>query len=151
MFRRLFDISSIKNGASSKTGVSSKSGVPSEAQPAVQAPLLVPAHPFSQNVPPKFDSFEEIYRSSHANLPRVSYSILKVADMLNSPHLAGMSMETKRGSVMMALEAAGVELKDMFQDAMLRTRALDDYEAAQQKKLQDFGSVKTEANGNLQA
>ncbi len=76
---------------------------------------------------------------------------MKVAEMLNSPHLAGMSMETRRGSVMMALEAAGVDAKDMLQDAMLRNRALEDYEEAQQKKLQDFESAKNEANGKLQA
>jgi hypothetical protein len=62
-----------------------------------------------------------------------------------------MSIETRRGSVMMALEAAGVDVKDMLQDAMLRNRALDDYEEVQQKKLQDFESVKLEANAKLQA
>jgi hypothetical protein len=138
MFRRLFDIASIKNGVSS------------EAQ-QFPAPLPAPSRPSSQSLPPRFDSFEEIYRSAPANLPRAAYTIMKVADMLNSPHLAGMSVETRRGSVMMALEAAGVDVKDMLQDAMLRNRALEDYEEAQQKKLQDFESAKNEANGKLQA
>lgn len=138
MFRRLLDLSSIKNGVSS------------DGQ-QLQTPLLTPSHPSSQSLPPSFDSFEEIYRSTPANLPRAAYSIMKVAEMLNSPHLAGMSMETRRGSVMMALEAAGVDAKDMLQDAMLRQRSLDDYEEAQQKKLQDFESAKIEANGKLQA
>ena len=138
MFRRLLDISSTKNGVSS-------------GGEQLQTPLLAPAHPPSQSTPPRFDSFEEIYRSTPANLPRAAYSIMKVAEMLNSPHLAGMSIETRRGSVMMALEAAGVDVKDMLQDAMLRNRALDDYEELQQKKLQDFESVKIEANAKLQA
>jgi hypothetical protein len=138
MFRRLFDIGSIKNGVSS------------EGQ-QFPAPLPAPSHPPSQNLPPRFDSFEEIYRSTPANLPRAAYGIMKVAEMLNSPHLAGMSVETRRASVMMALEAAGVDVKDMLQDAMLRNRALEDYEEAQQKKLQDFESAKNEANAKLQA
>ena len=138
MFRRLLDLSSIKNGVSSEGR-------------QLQTPLPAPSHPPSQSAPPRFDSFEEIYRSAPANLPRAAYSIMKVAEMLNSPHLAGMSIETRRGSVMMALEAAGVDAKDMLQDAMLRQRALDDYEEAQQKKLQDFESAKIEANGKLQA
>jgi len=138
MFRRLLDLSSTKNGVSS-------------GGEQLQTPLLAPAHSPSQSAPPRFDSFEEIYRSTPANLPRAAYSIMKVAEMLNSPHLAGMSIETRRGSVMMALEAAGVDVKDMLQDAMLRNRALDDYEEAQQKKLQDFESVKLEANAKLQA
>jgi hypothetical protein len=138
MFRRLLDLSSIKNGVSSEG-------------PRLPTSLPAPSHPPSQSMPPRFDSFEEIYRSTPANLPRAAYSIMKVAEMLNSPHLAGMSIETRRGSVMMALEAAGVDVKDMLQDAMLRNRALDDYEEAQQKKLQDFESVKMEANAKLQA
>ena len=138
MFRRLLDLSPIKNGASS------------EGQ-YLQTSLPAPSHPPNQSMPPRFDSFEEIYRSTPANLPRAAYSIMKVAEMLNSPHLAGMSIETRRGSVMMALEAAGVDVKDMLQDAMLRNRALDDYEEVQQKKLQDFESVKLEANAKLQA
>ena len=142
MFRKLFDIASTKNGVSN--------GVSSDVQ-HLPVPLPAPSHPSSQSLPPRFDSFEEIYRSAPANLPRVAYTIMKVADMLNSPHLAGMSVETRRGSVMMALEAAGVDVKDMLQDAMLRNRALEDYEEAQQKKLQDFESAKNEANGKLQA
>jgi len=138
MFRRLLDLSSTKNGVSS-------------VGEQLQTPLLAPSHPPSQSIPQRFDSFEEIYRSTAANLPRAAYSIMKVAEMLNSPHLAGMSIETRRGSVMMALEAAGVDVKDMLQDAMLRNRALDDYEEVQQKKLQDFESVKMEANAKLQA
>jgi hypothetical protein len=138
MFRRLLDLSPSKNGVSSEGR-------------QLQTPLPAPSHPPSQSMPPRFDSFEEIYRSTPANLPRAAYSIMKVAEMLNSPHLAGMSIETRRGSVMMALEAAGVDVKDMLQDAMLRNRALDDYEEAQQKKLQDFESVKIEANAKLQA
>src|ERR1700675_2252253 len=115
MFRRLLDLSSTKNGVSS-------------GGEQIQTPLLAPAHSPSQSTPPRFDSFEEIYRSTPANLPRAAYSIMKVAEMLNSPHLAGMSIETRRGSVMMALEAAGVDAKDMLQDAMFRERAVDDYE-----------------------
>ncbi len=137
MFRRLFELSPARNGVSS------------EVQ-SLEATVLPPAPVSSQSLPPRFDSFEEIYRSTPANLAREAYSIMKVAEMANSPHLAGMSAESRRSSVMMALEAAGVDVKDMLQDAMLRHRAFDDYEETQQKKFQDFESAKIEANRRLQ-
>jgi predicted ATP-binding protein involved in virulence len=98
----------------------------------------------------KFESFEDIYRSGPANQPALAYDIMKVAKMLESPHIATLSAESKRGSLLMALEAGGVEPKDILQDAMLRQRALSDYEEAQQKKMRDFESHKAELNREIQ-
>jgi hypothetical protein len=98
----------------------------------------------------KFDSFDEIYRSGPANQSNLPYDVMKVAQMLASPHIASMSIESKRGSLMMALEAAGAEPKDIMQDAMVRQRALSDYEEGQQKKLRDFESFKSEQNRIIQ-
>ena len=98
----------------------------------------------------KFESFDEIYRSGPANQPTLAYDIMKVAQMLESPHIASLSAESKRGSLMMALEAACAEPKDILQDAMVRQRALSDYEESQQKKLRDFESYKAELNREIQ-
>jgi hypothetical protein len=98
----------------------------------------------------RFESFDEIYRSGPANQPNLAYNIVKVAKMLESPHISGMSVESKRGSLMMALEAAGSEPKDILQDAMVRQRALSDYEEAQQKKLRDFETLKAAENRVIQ-
>jgi len=98
-----------------------------------------------------FDSFEEIYRTAPANPPHVGYSILKVAAMLRSTHIAGMNPDGKRAALMMALEAAGAELKDILQDAMLRQRALNDYEDNQQKRLREFEAASGEENRAIQA
>ena len=98
----------------------------------------------------RFDSFDEIYRSGPANQPNLPYNIIKVAKMLESPHISSMSVESKRGSLMMALEAAGADAKDILQDAMVRQRALSDYEESQQKKMRDFESYKAELNRKIQ-
>jgi predicted ATP-binding protein involved in virulence len=98
----------------------------------------------------RFESFEEIYRSGPANQPALAYDIIKVSQMLESLHIASLSAESKRGSLLMALEAAGVEPKDILQDAMVRQRALSDYEEAQQKKMRDFESHKAELNREIQ-
>jgi len=107
--------------------------------------------PASHPVVGKFDTFEHIYRTAPVNQPQVAYSVLKVAEMVNSQHLVGMSTEVKRAAILMALETAGAEPKDILQDAMLRQRALNDYEEMQQKILQDFETAKAEDNRNIQA
>lgn len=99
----------------------------------------------------QFDSFGEIYETASTAAPESNYSILKVAEMLKSPHLAGMAMESKRAALMMALEAAGVAVKDMLQDAMVRQRALNDYEEGQQRLLREFEAAKAEENRQIQA
>jgi hypothetical protein len=98
----------------------------------------------------KFDSFDEIHSSSPADQTSLPYDIMKVARMLASPHISSMSVESKRGSLMMALEAAGAEPKDIMQDAMVRQRAISDYEDCQLKKLRDYESFKAEQNRIIQ-
>jgi hypothetical protein len=95
-------------------------------------------------------TFDEIYKTAPAQPPRMVYGILKVAEMLNSPHLAGMSHETKRCSVMMAIETAGIPVEDLLQDAMLRQRALNDYENGEDQRLKEFESTIDKENGQLQ-
>jgi len=95
-------------------------------------------------------SFEQIYLNSAVKPPRIPYGILKVAAMASSTHLAGMSVEAKRNSLLMALEAAGVEVEDVLQDAVVRQKALNDYEEALQQKLKEFETAKLEENNRIQ-
>ncbi|HLI85258.1 MAG TPA: hypothetical protein VKV17_15165 [Bryobacteraceae bacterium] len=117
-----------------------------ETRPPARLP--VPAPPVESG---QFYSFEQIYQSSAVKPPRISYGILKVAAMANSPHLAGMSPEAKRCSLLMALDAAGVEIEDLLQDAVVRQKALNDYEEQQQQKLKDYETAKLEENARIQA
>jgi hypothetical protein len=97
-----------------------------------------------------YSTFEQIYTGAPVKPPRIPYGILKVAAMVNSPHLAGLSSDAKRCSLLMALEAAGVEVEDLLQDAVVRQKALTEYEEAQQQKLKDFETIKLEENSKLQ-
>lgn len=99
----------------------------------------------------KYMPFEQIYNHAAVKPPRLPYGILKVADMLSSPHLSGMSPDAKRCSLLMALEAAGAELEDLLQDAVVRQRALNDYEEAQKSRLKDFEQLKSDENSKIQA
>jgi hypothetical protein len=117
------------------------------ASPSTPAPK--PETPVAAAIP--YDSFDGIYQAAPANQPRAVYTILKVIEMLNSPHLSGMGPEAKRGSLLMALAAVGAETTDILHDAMLRQRALNEYEEAQQRKLAAFEAAKAEENRTIQA
>ena len=96
-------------------------------------------------------SFGEIYGAADITPPAHGYTILKVADMLKSPHIAALPTEVKRSSVMVALDAAGVKIEEIVQDAVRRDKALDTFERLQQKQVEDFEGIKLEENRKLQA
>lgn len=101
----------------------------------------------------KMSSFDEIYRKSafKASTSTAAWDILKVADMVNNGHLHGLSPAAKHSALMMALEAAGVAVEDMLQDAVQRQRVLNDYEDLQRKRLEDFEAAKHEEKERLTA
>lgn len=77
---------------------------------------------------------EEIYVAAGImNAPK-GYGIQKVVEMLNSEHIHNLSKEMKKVAVLMALDAAGVSLDQVRQDAKARQDALDAYEATQKKQ-----------------
>jgi hypothetical protein len=95
--------------------------------------------------------FEEIYRSAGIKGPRLGYTIGKVIDMLHSEHIKSLPAEMKRSSLLMALEAAGVQVDEVLQDATLRQRAISSYEAIQRKHLEEYEARKAQENCAIQA
>ena len=80
-------------------------------------------------------SFDDIYTAAKIAPPVHGYSILKVADMLKSEHIASLPPEVKRKSVLLALDAAGVPVQEVVQDAVRRDQALDTFERTQARAL----------------
>jgi hypothetical protein len=101
------------------------------AEIAASVPDEIPLPPL-EGIP----SFADIYAAAQIEPPSHGYSILKVADMLQSEHIAALPVDVKRKSVLVALDAAGVAVNDVIQDAVKRDRALDTFERTQQKALQ---------------
>src|SRR5882724_8414056 len=95
--------------------------------------------------------FEEVYRSAGIKSPRLGYSIGKVIEMLHSEHIRNLPIETKRASLLMALEAAGVQVDEVLQDATLRQRAINSYEAIQRKHVEEYEARKSQENFAIQA
>ena len=95
---------------------------------------------------PGQSAFEQIYQCATVKPRPTSYSILKVAEMMNSSHLSGMSPDARRSALLMALEAAGAEIEDLLQDAVVRQRALNDFDEAQEERLRRYEATKTDEN-----
>jgi hypothetical protein len=101
----------------------------------------------------KLAAFDEIYSKSSfkSTTGPAEYNILKVAEMATCEQLRGLSATAKHSALMMALEAAGVAVEDILQDAMHRQRALEAYDEEQQRRLQNFESSKLKDNERLSA
>jgi Asp-tRNA(Asn)/Glu-tRNA(Gln) amidotransferase A subunit family amidase len=96
-------------------------------------------------------SFEEIYSAAEITPPPHGYTILKVAEMLQSEHIRSLAPSVKRSSILVALEAAGVKVQEVIEDAVRRDRALDTYERVQEKALLELENKKNQENRQVQA
>lgn len=152
MFKRMFQYS--ENEAPKPirhtTVVHSSSVVRLSAAPAREPEKPAVIEP-PKSAAPVLGTFEEIYSDAAVKTPGRGYTILKVAEMLHNRHLADMSPDAKRNSLMMALEAAEIEIGELLQDAVARNRALDEYESKQEGQLRAFEASKGEENSKLQA
>jgi hypothetical protein len=81
-----------------------------------------------------------VYTSAQIPSPAHGYTVLKIAEMLRSEHLQSLPQDVKRKSIMVALDAAGVKIPEIIEDAVRRDRALDTYERVLQKHLDDMRS-----------
>src|ERR1700678_788833 len=96
-------------------------------------------------------SFEEIYKAAEIPPAPQGYSILKISHMLENEHLRNLPSDVKKSSVLVALDAAGVDIKEVIQDAVRRDRAFDTYERVQQRAADELETRKTKENTDIQA
>ena len=129
-----------------------------ERTPATQAEASSPT--FSElprtessaaGIASKLPTFDDIYKRStfKSNSKTAEWHILKIADMLNSEHLRGLSPAAKHSALLMALEAGGVAVEDMLQDAVQRQRVLNEFEETQVRRLQEVEALKLRENERL--
>jgi Asp-tRNA(Asn)/Glu-tRNA(Gln) amidotransferase A subunit family amidase len=93
---------------------------------------------------------EALYRSARIPDPAHGYTVLKVAEMLQSEHIRMLPAEVKQRSIMVALDAAGVKVADVVEDAVQRDRALDTYERVLLKNLEDLRTQKDLENKRIE-
>jgi Asp-tRNA(Asn)/Glu-tRNA(Gln) amidotransferase A subunit family amidase len=109
-----------------------------ESEPAFTTPVANPT------------ALEDIYRSAQIVAAAHGYTVLKVAEMLQSEHIRSLPSEVKRKSILVALDAAGVTVNEIVEDAVRRDRALDTYERVLQKNLEELRSQKDAENAQLE-
>lgn len=95
-------------------------------------------------------SFDEIYAAAEIAPPPHGYSIYKIGEMLHSEHIRNLPAGVKRSSILVALDASGVKIEQVIEDAVLRDRALDTYERMQEKSLDELEARKNEENRGVQ-
>jgi hypothetical protein len=137
--------------ATPATGQASLSGSKSAAQSVAEIASTIAAEPKFTSPVSDPTSFEEIYKAAEIPEAAQGYSILKVAHMLESEHIRTLPSDVKKSSVLVALEAAGADIKDVIQDAVRRDRALDTYERVQQRAVDELENRKNKENGDIQA
>jgi len=120
------------------------------AQTVADIAASVAPAPVPVNQPPAGATFDEIYAAAEIHTPPHGYTIYKIADMLQSDYIRNLPADVKRSSILLALDAAGVKLQDIIEDAVRRDRALDTFERVQQKSVEDLEKQKTEENRQIQ-
>ena len=123
----------------------------SPAQTVAQIASSVAAEPKFTSPVSKQGTFEEIYQAAEIPPAPQGYSIMKVAEMLQSEHIRSMPSDVKRSTILVALDAAGVDIKDVIQDAVRRDKALDGYERVQERAITDLEAKKSQENAQIQA
>jgi hypothetical protein len=160
MFKKWFDFAFKDSGFNNNGASSSGSPAPEPVKPGLGLPEMdeegehapsASSSSESAGTPAATGGFERVYRNAAVKPPRIPYGILKVMSMADSTHLAGMHPEVKRCALLMALEAAGAEIEDLLQDAVIRQRILHDFEEKAQDRLREFEAVKTVDSQAIQA
>ena len=134
-----------------------------DAAPEDGAPAKTPAQTVAEiassvAVEPKFSrpvsaaaGFDEIYRAAEIQPPAHGYTITKVTEMLQSERIRTLPAEVKKNSVLLALDAAGVKIEEVIEDAVKRDRALDGFERVQQKSLDELEARTAQDNSQIEA
>ncbi len=139
------------SGATEGAGDPAQSRTPNAAQMVAEIAASIPTESTFSAPVRNPTSFDEIYHAAEIQVPQHGFTIQKVATMLQSEHLHGLSPEVRRSSVLVALEASGGKIEDVIQDAVRRDRALDSYERVLQKSLNETKAKKTEENRQVEA
>jgi hypothetical protein len=95
-------------------------------------------------------SLQDIYLAVGIMSSRLGYNIDTLSAMLDSGHLQGMTGEAKRGSVLMAFEAAGIPVEELIRDGSKRLDALNAYEETEHKRYEEYEARKAQESAQIQ-
>jgi hypothetical protein len=138
-------------GPQTPSAAAPRAAAPSAAQTIADiAASVKPPAAFTQPIADP-TAFEQIYAAGEVRTPAHGFTIFKIGEMLKSEHIRSLPVEIKRSSVLLALDAAGVKLTEVIEDAVRRDKALDAFETVQQRALDQLEARKADENKKLQA
>lgn len=135
----------------SENGQQSTFGAGRESESALDPPDCDSQTGVVADVRPADISLLEEYRGQVNTRPTGEFTILKVAEILQNKQMRALPEQAKRAAILVALQAAGVKLADVIDDAMQRNDVLANAERAREKILREFEARKEEANRKVQA
>jgi len=95
--------------------------------------------------------FDEIYRAAEFSRPRTAIPSPRSPRCCKASVSARFRPRSKKNSVLLALDAAGVKIEEIIEDAVKRDRALDGFERVQQKSLDQLEARTAQDNLQIQA
>ncbi|MBI3549702.1 MAG: hypothetical protein HY078_11740 [Elusimicrobia bacterium] len=93
--------------------------------------------------------FQKIYDAARIAVPEHKFTVEKIGEMLAHPKLASLAREAKAAAVLVALDAQGVSINSVLEDAVKKDRALDIFEKVQRDHLKQSVQAKEEENRRL--
>jgi DNA-binding transcriptional MerR regulator len=106
--------------------------------------------PVVADIRPSGATLLDAYRQHAIKRSAGEYNIYKVAEMLQSEHIRTLPRQAKRAAILLALQAAGVKLQDVIDDAVQQNEALDNAARARETALGEFEARKEQVNRKLQ-
>ena len=96
-------------------------------------------------------SFDKIFEAARITVPAHKFTVEKVGDMLNHPKLKALPVEGKAAAVLVALEAQGVKIESVIEEAARKDKALDIFEKVRRDRFRQFAAQKEGENRKLAA
>lgn len=133
------------NGENVKAPASNKEAKLAREYPSIAKSKFCSLPPNQGNLLP----LQDIYMAVGIMNPKLGYNIDTVLAMLDSGHTQGMTSEVKKASVLMALEAAGMPVNELIQDATKRMEALNAYEENERKRFEEYEARKAQESAQI--
>ena len=90
------------------------------------------------SVPLDVADWSAVYREAGVHPPPHGYGVDRIGEMLETKRFGSLDRETKRKAVLAALDAAGVSVRDVVQDAIARDHALEAFETFKQREVEEL-------------
>ena len=113
-------------------------GSNAEAEPMDAFSVSSPPALTRSSVPLDVADWNGVYREAGVHPPPHGYGVDRVGEMLETKRFGALDRDTRRKAILAALDAAGVSVRDVVQDAIARDHALEAFETFKQREVEEL-------------